>query len=145
MIVRRGDRCRTQPRSGSGGVDMSATLNVRSSLVKRDDQKRVLPIRTAGYQRHECLKKSVPLGCRAIVHVINHIGDYEGKVHSRVKVRQALNVCALAWVEPHVFEANRGIVFTDIRSGKARAIDKPVRECCKIGAIAGIALRIDAP
>jgi hypothetical protein len=135
----------TQPWSGGGGVDMSATLSVRSSLVERDDQKGVFPIRTAGYQRNEGLKKSISLGGCAIVHVINHVGNYEGKVHSRVKARQALNVCALAWIEPDVFEANRGIVFTDVGSGKAGSIDQPVRECIEIRAIAGIALGIDPP
>jgi hypothetical protein len=145
MIIRRRDSCGSQPRSGGGGVDMSAPLSVGGSLVETNDKKRVFPVRTAGHQRHECLEKSVHLGCRAIMHVVDHVGDDEGKVHRRVETRQALNVCALALVESNVFETNRGIVFSDVRSGKARAVDQPVGVCLEIGAIAGIALSVDAP
>jgi len=145
VIVSGGDRCGSQPRGGSGGIDMSAALSGRSSLIKSNDEKRVLPVRTAGHQWHECLKKGVPLGCRAVMHVVDHVRNYERKVHGRVKTRQPLDVSALALVESNAFEANRRIVFPDVGPGNARSIDNSIRVRLKIGAIARIVLSIDAP
>ena len=114
MIVGRGDICVSQPWRGGSGVDMSATIDVRRSLIESNDQERMIPVRAGGHQRHERLKKSVALGDRAVVHVVGHVRDDEGKVDGRIKIRERLNVGALDRIQSNAFKADRRIVFSDV-------------------------------
>jgi len=95
MIVCRGDICGRQPSCGGSGIDMSAAIGTCRSLIKANDEKRMLPVWAGGHQRNERLKKSVTLSGRPVVHIVGHIRDHHGKVDRRIKIREALNVCAL--------------------------------------------------
>ena len=123
MIVRRGDICVSQPGCGGSGIDMSATIYAGRSLIESNDEKRMIPVRAGGHQRHERLKKSVALSGRPVVHVVGHIRDHHGKVDGRIKIRERLNVCALDRIESNAFKADHRIVFSDVRARQTRTID----------------------
>jgi len=95
MIVGRRDICMGQPGRGGGSVDMSTAIDAGCSLIETNDENRMSPVRARGHQWHECLKKSVALGGRPVVHIIGHVRDHHGKVDSRIEIRERLNVCAL--------------------------------------------------
>jgi hypothetical protein len=123
MIIGRGDICVRQPGTGGSGVNMAATINARRSLIEANDQKRMLPVRAGGHQRHERLKEGVALSDRPVVHVIGHVRDDHGKVDGRIKIGEPLNVCALKRIESNAFKTDRRIMFSDVLPGKTRAID----------------------
>lgn len=83
----------------------------------------MIPIRARRHQGHECLKKSVALGGRTVVHIVGHIRDNQGKIDGRIKIREGLNVCALDRIESNALKTDRGIVFSDVLPGKARTVN----------------------
>jgi len=123
MIVGRGDICMCQPCCGGSGIDMSATINAGRSLIEGNDKKRMLPVWARRYQRHECLKKSVALSDRPVVHIIGHVRDHKGKVDGRIKIGEPLNVRALDRIEANAFKTDHWIVFSDVQPAKTRTID----------------------
>ena len=123
MIVERRDICVSQPGRGRSGIDVSTTIQVARSLIKTNDKKRMLPVRTARNQRDKRLEKSVALSGRPVVHVISHIWDNKGKVDGRIEVSERLNVGALGWIEPNAFKTDGRTMFSDILPANTWTID----------------------
>ena len=123
MIVEGSDTCLSQPGRLGSGIDVAAAICVGRSLIERNDKQRMSPVRAGGYQRDKGLKKSVALGGRPVVHVVDQIRGDKGKVDRRIEVRERLNVAALGRIEPNAFKTDRRIMLSDVRPGETRTVD----------------------